>query len=99
MTGCSCNKERCKDSAGNCPAIGTDGLPIQCVGPWVEDKYYFLERYLLASKEARKKFAEKGNAVFIDLFSGPGRCVIENEDREIDGGGLRAFKCVEVPFN
>jgi three-Cys-motif partner protein len=96
---CSCKRGRCKDSAGNCATIGSDGLPVQCVGPWVEDKYFFLERYLTASGEARKKFAEKGNAVFLDLFSGPGRCTIENEDREIDGGGLRAFKGVTVPFN
>lgn len=99
MTGRSCKKDRCKDSAGNCPTLGSDGLPVQCVGPWVEDKYFFLERYLTASSEARKKFAENGNAVFIDLFSGPGRCIIENENREIDGGGLRAFKSVPVPFN
>lgn len=99
MTSRSCKKERCKDRAGNCPTLGSDGLPVQCVGPWVEDKYFFLERYLDASSEARKKFTEKGNAVFIDLFSGPGRCIIENENREIDGGGLRAFKGMPVPFN
>ena len=99
MTRRSCKKDRCKDSAGNCPTMGSDGLPVQCVGPWVEDKYFFLERYLTASSEARKKFAEKGNAVFLDLFSGSGKCIIENEDREIDGGGLRAFKDVPVPFN
>lgn len=99
MTIRSCKKERCKDNNGNCPTLGEDGLPVQCVGPWVEDKYFFLEKYLEASSEVRKKFAEKGNAVFIDLFSGPGRCIIENETREIDGGGLGAFKGVPVPFN
>jgi len=99
MTTRSCKKERCKDSAGNCPILGEDRLPVQCVGPWVEDKYFFLERYLVASKGARKKFADNGNAVFLDLFSGPGRCIIENENREIDGGGLRALKSVPVPFN
>jgi len=99
MTIRACKKERCKDSDGNCPALGLEGLSVQCVGPWVEDKYFFLERYLTASSEARKKFADKGNAVFIDLFSGPGKCIIENEKREIDGGGLKALKSVPVPFN
>jgi three-Cys-motif partner protein len=69
------------------------------VGPWVEDKYFFLERYLNASCEARRKFADKNNAVFIDLFAGPGRCIIKNEKKEIDSGGFRAFKRDEAPFN
>lgn len=99
MTIRSCKKDRCKDSAGNCPTLGSDGLPVQCVGPWVEDKYYFLDRYLIATKDVRKKFTDYGNAVFLDFFSGPGRCIIENEDREIDGGGLRAFKGVLEPFD
>ena len=99
MTIRPCKKEHCKDSSGNCTVYGSDGLPVQCVGPWVEDKYFFLERYLIASSEARRKFADKGNAVFVDLFSGPGRCIIENENREIDSGGLRALKAVPVLFN
>lgn len=94
-----CRKKMCKDENGNCLTPGLDGLPVQCVGPWAEDKYYFLERYLHASREARKKFAEKGNAVFIDLFAGPGRCIIKDEMKEIDSGGMRAFKLDVAPFN
>ena len=66
-----CEERGCKDKDGNCLIDGSDGLPVQCVGPWVEDKYFFLERYLNASREARRKFADKGNAVFIDLSAGP----------------------------
>jgi hypothetical protein len=95
----NCKKQSCKDADGNCPILGSNGLPVQCVGPWVEDKYFFLERYLNASCEARRKFADKNNAVFIDLFAGPGRCIIKNEKREIDSGGIRAFKRDEAPFN
>lgn len=64
-----------------------------------EDKYFFLEQYLNASCEARRKFADKGNAVFIDLFAGPGRCIVKNERREIDSGGMRALKRDKAPFN
>jgi three-Cys-motif partner protein len=99
MTIRNCKKESCKDENGNCTIAGSDGLPVQCVGPWVEDKYFFLERYLNASCEARRKFADKNNAVFIDLFAGPGRCIIKNEQREIDSGGFLAFKRDEAPFN
>ena len=66
-----CEERGCKDKDGNCLIDGSDGFPIQCVGSWVEDKYFFLERYLNASREARRKFADKGNAVFIDLSAGP----------------------------
>ncbi|MEK6656755.1 MAG: three-Cys-motif partner protein TcmP [Nitrospirota bacterium] len=95
----NCREHRCKDTDGNCLIHGLDGLPVQCVGPWVEDKFFFLERYLNASCEARRRFADKGNAVFIDLFSGPGRCIIKDEKREIDGGGIRALNRNEAPFN
>ncbi|MBI5042837.1 MAG: three-Cys-motif partner protein TcmP [Nitrospirae bacterium] len=95
----NCRKHSCKDNDGNCLIHGLDGLPVQCVGRWVEDKFFFLERYLNASCEARRKFADKGNAVFIDLFSGPGRCIIKDEKREIDSGGIRALNRDEAPFN
>lgn len=91
--------DNCKDKNGNCPVSGSDGLPVQCVGPWVEDKYYFLEGYLNASCEARRKFSDLGNATYIDLFSGPGKCIIKKELREIEGGGLRAFNREEARFN
>ena len=89
----------CKDKEGNCLELGCDGLPVQCVGPWAKDKYFFLERYLNASREVRRKYAKNGNAVFIDLFSGPGRCVIKDEQEEIDGGVLRVLTRDEAPFN
>lgn len=47
----------------------------------------------------RKKFADNCNAVFIDLFCGPGKCVIRDDGREIDGGGLRVIKLEKAPFN
>lgn len=95
----NCKKQGCKDADGNCLIPGSDGLPVQCVGSWVEDKYFFLEKYLNASCEARRMFADKNNAVFIDLFAGPGKCIIKNEKREIGGGGIRAFRREEAPFN
>lgn len=95
----SCSKKNCKDEAGNCPVLGKDQLPIQCVGAWVEDKYFFLESYLNASCEARRMFADKNNAVFIDLFAGPGMCVVRRKNKEILSGGMRALQRNEAPFN
>jgi three-Cys-motif partner protein len=88
-----------KKENGNCSILGKDNLPLQCVGSWVEEKFYFLERYLNATCKARKKFSTKGNAVFIDLFAGPGRCIIMNAKKEIDSGGMRALLREEASFN
>jgi len=74
-------------------------LPVQCVGPWAEDKYYFLERYIDATRSARKKFTDRGNSVFIDMFAGPGLCVVQDEKREIKGGCLRVLNYDGTPFS
>jgi len=99
----ACEKigKKCKHvkDNGNCFWLGNDNYPVQCVGAWAEDKYYFLERYLNASREARRKFSDQGNAVFIDLFSGPGRCMIREKKEEITSGGFRATQLIEASFN
>ena len=97
----SCKGQDCpqKQGSGNCSVLGADGLAVQCVGPWAEDKYFFLERYLGASRQARKKFAIKGNAVYIDLYAGPGKCIVREIKKEIEGGGMRAAHLKDVPFN
>lgn len=99
MSARNCKENNCKDESDNCPVLGADQLPVQCVGAWVEDKYFFLEAYLNASCEARRKFADQNNAVFIDLFSGPGICVIRKKKKEIPSGGMRALQREEAPFN
>jgi len=95
----TCKKQDCKDKNGNCLIPAPDDLPVQCVGPWVDDKYYFLEKYLNATCEARRMFTDKNNAVFIDLFAGPGKCIIRDDQRIIDNGGMRALGREEAPFN
>jgi len=97
-----CNKDcNNKEKNGNCKIPGEDSLPVQCVGKWVESKYYFLVKFLNASKEVRRKFSKEGNAIYIDLFAGPGRCIIRNSKKEIPNGGMRVieFSEIEVPFN
>jgi len=94
-----CDFPHCKDFNGNCSVPGQDGLPVQCVGSWAEDKYYFLEKYLNATCEVRRCFTDKGNAVFIDLFAGPGNCIIRSTQSEISGGGVRALNREQAPFN
>ncbi len=88
-----------KDRDGNCYYRSDDGEVVQCVDDWAEEKYYYLERYLIASREARNKFSVNGNAVYADLFAGPGKCRLKRRKIEIDGGALRARTLEEAHFN
>lgn len=47
----------------------------------------------------RRKFYKYGNAVFIDLFSGPGKCINRSTQEEIDGGCLKAVGASGCSFN
>ena len=46
----TCKKQDCKDDNSNCPVPDFDGLPLQCVGSWVEDKYYCLSEKFIHMK-------------------------------------------------
>jgi three-Cys-motif partner protein len=64
-----------------------DGAKIRCVGPWTRDKLYFLTQYfgIFASG---MKFRWEGNLHYIELCSGPGRCVDRESGIEMDGTAL-----------
>ena len=96
-----CRQTKCSQKLdnGNCCIQGKDNLPVQCVGAWAEDKYFFLETYLNATRKTREKFSDQGNAVFIDLFAGPGISIVKHNKREIKSGGVRAIEREEAAFN
>jgi three-Cys-motif partner protein len=89
----------CRGNDGNCHVPAADDLAAQCVGPWSEMKHKYLEKYLDATRGVRKMFYPYGNTVFIDLFSGPGKCINRETREEIDGGCLKAVKATDYPFN
>lgn len=66
-----------------------DGLVIRKSGPWIKRKYYYLTRYLQIFSVGMKK---KWDLVFIDLFAGPGRCIIEETGEEEEGSALKALQ-------
>ena len=71
----------------------SDGLPGRCVGPWSRDKLYYIQRYLeIFSQAMRNKFPQRA---YIDLFAGPGRCVLDDDSGEIEGSPLVALS---IPF-
>jgi three-Cys-motif partner protein len=68
-----------------------DGLPVEIVGSWAEDKLKLLADYVFASGGARQKFFRTG-AAFIDPFCGPGRSQFRGKATVIDGSPVVAFK-------
>jgi hypothetical protein len=102
----TCPRGSRKDN-GNCDRPEeTNGLALQCVGPWAKDKHDYLRRYIGATRGVRAKFLQPsgmrpaGGAAFIDLFGGPGRCCVRGTKPDrIDGSPLIALGHVEAPFS
>lgn len=70
-----------------------DGLPLDEVGAWANDKHDRLRKYVDISRAARRKFVQgSGGATYIDLYCGAGRAVIRESGEIIDGSPLVAFK-------
>jgi three-Cys-motif partner protein len=73
----------------------TDKLPARLVGDWSEDKHYYLSHYInIFEMGMHKKWASR---VYIDLFAGPGVCMLRDEKRLTDGSPLIALKAAH-PF-
>jgi len=87
---------RAKKHSGLCQRrVDNDGELLRCVGKWTRDKHFYLESYInIFTHGMRKKWR---NLNYIELFAGPGRCVIRLEDQLIDGSPLVALKS-KVPF-
>jgi three-Cys-motif partner protein len=74
------------------PSMASDGLPARETGPWVNEKKYYLERYLtISTKGVGPKW--NGKLAYVDLFSGPGRSIIRGSGEEVDGSPLVALTC------
>jgi three-Cys-motif partner protein len=65
----------------------SDGLGVRCVGEWSYDKVYTLLRYLdvFATSMSAKWQGQLG---YIEICSGPGRCIQRDNGEEMDGTSL-----------
>ena len=71
-----------------------DGLPVRPSGIWIKRKHYYLKEYAkIFTVGMSKKWS--GRLTFIDLFAGPGSCLIDNTVHE-DGSPLIAL---QYPFS
>lgn len=74
---------------------GADGRLVIKAGPWAKDKLFYIRRYCNIFNVGMKNIWAV--RTYIDLFAGPGRCLIKGTKEEIDGSPVIALKC-EVPF-
>lgn len=65
--------------------MGIDGEKIRCVGNWAYQKIYYITRYFDIFTVGMKN---KWNINYIEICSGPGRCIYRNESNEYDGTAL-----------
>jgi len=73
-----------------------DGLPLDEVGAWAEEKHETLRKYLTISSAARRKYIPpigEGGASYIDLYCSCGKSFVRGTSQTvIDGSALVAFK-------
>lgn len=67
-----------------------DSLSLHCAGSWSEDKIAYFKYYAEMFSTGMKNFWPK--RYYIDLFSGPGKCIIRENNKEIEGSCLVATK-------
>jgi len=68
-----------------------DGLSLRCVGDWATEKVELLTKYFAIFTNGMKdKWPGKLN--YIEICSGPGRCIVRNQGEEFDGTSLAILK-------
>ena len=68
---------------------GNDGLPTREVGAWSREKLHYIEGYInIFTGGMKDKWPRR---VYIDLFAGPGRSVVEGTSEELAGSPLLAL--------
>jgi three-Cys-motif partner protein len=77
---------------------GSDGLPAEEVGKWVEEKHFFITEYVKLSHGARRQFIgpTDAGATYIDLFCGPGQARIKDSKQYVDGAAVAAWKAAKA---
>jgi len=75
--------------------LGSDGELAIEVGPWAKDKLHYIGAYCDIFNMAMK--GQWSVRTYMDLFAGPGICVVEGTEEEVLGSPLVALKC-KIPF-
>lgn len=88
-----CNKEERAKHAENdlCSLVKSviDNMPVRCVGEWGEDKIFLLQQYFGIFAGGMKN---KWPLNYIEICSGPGRCINRAKGIEFDGTAIAIMK-------
>jgi len=75
--------------------IGSDGKLAIKIGPWAKDKLFYIKNICdIFNVGMKNKWPTR---TYIDLFAGPGICIVEETGEEILGSPLIALRC-KLPF-
>jgi len=89
----SCNKKERDEITENslCKHFVSiyDNLPVRCVGEWAAEKIYLLVQYFGIFSNGMKN---KWKTNYIEICSGPGRCVARKRGSEFNGTALSILK-------
>ncbi len=88
-----CNKQERTETTENdlCKEVKSvvDSLPVRCVGQWAVEKIYLLNQYFGIFTTGMKN---KWEINYIEICSGPGRCISRELGREFNGTSLSIIK-------
>jgi three-Cys-motif partner protein len=73
-----------------------DGLPARPSGKWVKEKLFYVKKYIDVFEIAMRNKSWR-RRIYIDLFSGPGKCKIRRSEDYILGSPLLAIQ-TQHPF-
>ncbi len=72
----------------------TDGLPLRDSGSWIQEKHrslvYFAKMFSTGMKPTEHKTGW-ANRVYLELFSGPGKCLVRETGEETAGSPLQVI--------
>lgn len=90
MPRCEYKGKKCEED-GICSFIKSesDGLNLRCVGEWSKEKIDYFNYYAQMFSTGMK--GKWRDLCYVDLFSGPGKCVIRETLEEISGSPLNAL--------
>lgn len=73
-----------------------DGLPARGSGEWVKEKLFYIQRYIDIFETAMRQKSWR-RRIYIDLFAGPGKCIIRGTNEYLLGSPLLALR-TQYPF-
>lgn len=86
------------DADGLCTSVvsKSDGLPLRCVGEWAYDKIYRLVQYFGIFAAGMK--GQWVGLNYVEICSGPGRCITRENGEEMDGTALAVLHHKNFPL-